>query len=109
MSSTWNSRLESTAQSRHALSVAKISSDLGINKMANFGSCHVSAIKLGMFGLIRFYYPSFDKTVHQRIVGRTEFLTATIASEPLVGYGKSQLERNGALLRVHATVSSKTA
>ncbi len=40
-------------------------------------------------------------------MGRTEFLTATIASEPLVGKRSLQRERNGALLRVHAAVCSK--
>jgi glyoxylase-like metal-dependent hydrolase (beta-lactamase superfamily II) len=42
-------------------------------------------------------------------MGRTEFLTATINSEPRLESASQLLERNGALLRVHAVLCSKTA
>ena len=40
-------------------------------------------------------------------MGRTEFLTATINSEPRLESANQLLERNGALRRVHAIVCSK--
>src|SRR6266404_6609492 len=41
-------------------------------------------------------------------MGRTEFLTETITSESWLESATHQRERNGALLRVHAPVCSKS-
>src|SRR5579863_7202838 len=44
----------------------------------------------------------------KRWLGRTEFLTLKISSEPRLERANHPRERNGALLRVHAEVRSKT-
>jgi len=57
----------------------------------------------------------FEKSNHdrgrgsKRWLGRTEFLTPTINSEPRLESANHPRERNGALLRVHALVRSKSA
>jgi len=47
-------------------------------------------------------------TGSKRWLGRTEFLTRTIPSEPRLESANQLRERNGALLRVHADVLLKT-